>query len=62
MFGKQADSLERGTENEDEYMLTDNDPLVTRMMSIPKESNALNCGAIVAGMMEAILDASEFVN
>ncbi|GES86694.1 TRAPP complex subunit trs31 [Rhizophagus clarus] len=29
LFGKQADTLEKSTENENEYMISDNDPLIT---------------------------------
>jgi hypothetical protein len=41
-------------------MLADNDPLLTRYISVPKELVSLNCGAFVAGMVEAVLDSSGF--
>ncbi|KAI8096872.1 NO signaling/Golgi transport ligand-binding domain-containing protein [Halteromyces radiatus] len=60
LFGKQADSLEKSTENEDEYMISDNDPILTRYISVPKELSQLNCNAFVAGIVEACLDGYQF--
>ncbi|KAG0260053.1 TRAPP subunit trs31 [Mortierella polycephala] len=60
MFGKQADSLEKSTENEDEYMISDNDPIVSKFISVPKDVSQLNCGAFMAGIVEAIMDGCQF--
>ncbi|KAI9189165.1 Trafficking protein particle complex subunit 31 [Blastocladiella emersonii ATCC 22665] len=60
LFGKSADTLEKSSENDDEYMISDNDLLVNRFVSVPKEMSQLNTGAFVAGVMEAILDGSGF--
>ncbi|KAI8991997.1 NO signaling/Golgi transport ligand-binding domain-containing protein [Mycotypha africana] len=60
LFNKSADSLEKSTENEDEYMISDNDPLLTRYISVPKELSQLNCNAFVAGIVEAVLDGCQF--
>ncbi|KAI9323123.1 NO signaling/Golgi transport ligand-binding domain-containing protein [Dichotomocladium elegans] len=60
LFGKQADSLEKSTENEDEYMISDNDPILTRYISVPKELSQLNCNAFAAGIVEAVLDGCQF--
>ncbi|KAK4518466.1 uncharacterized protein ATC70_008684 [Mucor velutinosus] len=60
LFGKQADSLEKSTENEDEYMISDNEPVLTRYISVPKELSQLNCNAFVAGIVEAVLDGCQF--
>ncbi|KAL7749781.1 hypothetical protein RI367_004657 [Sorochytrium milnesiophthora] len=60
LFGKQADGLEKSTENEDEYMISDNDLLVNRFISVPRELSQLNAGAFVAGVVEAILHGSQF--
>ncbi|KAI8369505.1 NO signaling/Golgi transport ligand-binding domain-containing protein [Radiomyces spectabilis] len=60
LFGKQADSLEKSTENEDEYMISDNDPVLTRYISVPKELSQLNCNAFIAGIVEAVLDGCQF--
>lgn len=43
-------------------MITDNEPLLTKYISVPRESSSLNCGAFVAGLVESVLDASQFVS
>ncbi|CAG8455705.1 4884_t:CDS:2 [Funneliformis caledonium] len=60
LFGKQADTLEKSTENENEYMISDNDPLISKYISVPKELSELNCNSFLAGIVEAILDGSQF--
>jgi len=61
LFGKQADSLEKSTEQEDEYMISENQPLsITKFISTSKDYSGLNCSAFIAGIVEGILDASEF--
>ncbi|ORX50551.1 TRAPP I complex [Hesseltinella vesiculosa] len=60
LFGKQADSLEKSTENEDEYMISDNEPILSRYISVPKELSQLNCNAYIAGIVEACLDGYQF--
>uniref|UniRef100_A0A0E0N1H1 Trafficking protein particle complex subunit n=1 Tax=Oryza rufipogon TaxID=4529 RepID=A0A0E0N1H1_ORYRU len=47
---KVADSLEKGTEHEDEYMISEKELLVNRFISVPKDMGAFNCGAFVAGI------------
>jgi len=61
LFGKQADSLEKSNEQDDEYMINENQPLsVTKFISTPKDYSGLNCSYFVAGIVEGILDAAEF--
>ncbi|GAA5876825.1 hypothetical protein JCM16303_006298 [Sporobolomyces ruberrimus] len=60
LFGKPADSLEKSTENVDEYMIGDDDMVVTRSIVVPKEMKELSCAALVAGIVEAVLDGSGF--
>lgn len=43
-------------------MISDNDPLVSRYISVPKELSQLNCNAFVAGIVEAVLDGCQFVS
>ncbi|MCJ1290791.1 TRAPP subunit trs31 [Xylographa carneopallida] len=57
LFGRPADALERSSANEDEYMISDNEPLVNLYVSVPKEMNQLNCAAYVAGVIEGVCDA-----
>jgi len=60
IFGKQADGLEKSRDSDFEYMLIDNNPLVSQFISVPKEMSQLNCAAFVAGIIEAILDGYQF--
>lgn len=62
LFGRPADSLERSTDNEDEYMIGDDDMVVTRGVEVPKEMSELSCGALVAGVVEAVMDGAGFVS
>ena len=43
-------------------MIVDNDPLITRHISIPREMSQLNCSALTAGIVEAVLDGLGFVS
>lgn len=60
LFGKTADSLEKSREANDEYMISDNDPIINKFISVPKEMQALNCAAFVAGVVEGCMDGSLF--
>lgn len=42
-------------------MIIDNDPSITRHISIPRDMSQLSCSAITAGMVEAVLDGLGFV-
>lgn len=42
-------------------MIGDNDMVVTRGIEVPKEMGELSCGALVAGVVEAVLDGAGFV-
>lgn len=60
VFGKTANELEKSQDVNDEYMITDNVPVVARFISIPKEYGNLNCLAFVAGIVEGALDSAGF--
>ncbi len=60
IFSKPADALEKGTDSPDEFFIIDNEPLLTKYISVPREFSSLNPGAFIAGMLEAILDTSQF--
>ncbi|KAH8120680.1 TRAPP complex subunit trs31 [Phellopilus nigrolimitatus] len=60
VFGKPADAIEKSVEHEDEYMIIDNDPPITRYISIPKDMNQLSCSSLTAGIVEAVLDGLGF--
>ncbi|KAJ7712920.1 NO signaling/Golgi transport ligand-binding domain-containing protein [Mycena olivaceomarginata] len=60
VFGKPADAIEKSVENADEYMIIDNDPLVERYISVPKDMSTLSCSSFTAGIVEAVLDGLGF--
>ncbi|PPR98165.1 hypothetical protein GOBAR_AA22487 [Gossypium barbadense] len=60
LFGKVADSLEKGTEHEDEYMISEKELLVNRFISIPKDMGTFHCGAFVAGIVKGVLENAGF--
>lgn len=43
-------------------MIIDNDPPITRYISIPKDMDQLSCSALTAGIVEAVLDGLGFVS
>ncbi|KAJ2721007.1 protein particle complex subunit [Coemansia sp. Benny D115] len=59
LFDKQADSLERSTENQDEYMITDNEPAILKYISVPKEMSSFSPGAFISGIVEAIAECCQ---
>ncbi|KAI5293850.1 Trafficking protein particle complex subunit 5 [Ascosphaera acerosa] len=62
LFGRAADALEHSIapDKPNEYMITDNDPLVNSYISVPKEMSMLNCAAYVAGIIEGVCDGCGF--
>ncbi|GKC31930.1 trafficking protein particle complex subunit 5 [Tanacetum coccineum] len=47
LFGKVADSLEKGTEHEDEYMISEKELLVNRFISVPKDPMGCTASSVV---------------
>ncbi|KAI0201128.1 putative SPP30 protein [Astrocystis sublimbata] len=62
LFGQAADGLERSSDpaKPDEYMIIDNEPLVNRFISVPRDMSQLNCAAYVAGIVEGVCDGAAF--
>ncbi|KAK9774175.1 putative NO signaling/Golgi transport ligand-binding domain-containing protein [Seiridium cardinale] len=62
LFGRAADGLEKSSDpsKPDEYMIIDNEPLVNKYISVPKNMDQLNCAAYVAGIIEGVCDGSGF--
>ncbi|KAI4230190.1 MAG: hypothetical protein L6R36_000303 [Xanthoria steineri] len=56
LFGRTADAIEHSSTANNEYMISDNEPLVNQYISVPKEMSQLNCAAYVAGMIEGVCD------
>ena len=42
-------------------MIIDNDPSITRYVSVPKDMSQLSCSSFTAGIVEAVLDGLGFV-
>ncbi|KAL8743711.1 MAG: hypothetical protein Q9190_003958 [Brigantiaea leucoxantha] len=57
LFGRPADAIEHSSSANNEYMISDNEPLVNQYISVPKEMSQLNCAAFVAGVIEGVCDA-----
>lgn len=60
VFGKTANELEKSQDVNNEYMITDNLPLMSKFISIPKDYSNLNCSAFTAGIIEGSLDSAFF--
>ncbi|CDO70936.1 hypothetical protein BN946_scf184829.g45 [Trametes cinnabarina] len=60
VYGKPADAIEKSVENADEYMIIDNDPPITRNISVPRDMSSLSCSSFTAGIVEAVLDGLGF--
>ena len=58
LFGKTAD-LEKSTENED-YMIIDEMPLTNKFVSVPKNYGRLNTASYLAGIIQGVLNGSNF--
>lgn len=77
VFGRPADAIEKSVENQDECMsllvspsaltpptdmIIDNDPLLERHISVPRDLSTLSCSSFAAGIVEAVLDGLGFVS
>jgi hypothetical protein len=60
LFGKTADSLERSTENVDEYMIHEMNPITNTFVSVPADLGQLDVAAFIAGILAGILEGSSF--
>ncbi|CDW53540.1 Trafficking protein particle complex subunit 5 [Trichuris trichiura] len=60
VFGKEADKLERNSENPRIYYIIENDPLVNTFISIPKDKGSLNVAAFTGGLIESVLKLNNF--
>ncbi len=60
LFGKTADELEKSQDVENEFMIIDNEPIISQFIAVPRDLKQLNCCAFVAGIIEGLLDAAYF--
>lgn len=62
LFGKEADKLEHANDDDHTYYLIEKESLVNKFISVPKDKGNLNCAAFSAGIIEGILNTSNFVS
>eukprot|EP00823_Brevimastigomonas_motovehiculus_P000555 TRINITY_DN1070_c0_g3_i1.p1 TRINITY_DN1070_c0_g3~~TRINITY_DN1070_c0_g3_i1.p1 ORF type:complete len:205 (+),score=42.73 TRINITY_DN1070_c0_g3_i1:46-660(+) len=60
LFNKTLDGVEKSKVNENEYYLYDSAPLTNKYISGNRDAGSLNCAAFIAGIINGILDGSEF--
>lgn len=61
LFGKEADKLEHANDDDRTYYLIEKESVVNKFISVPKDKGNLNCAAFSAGIIEGILNTSNFV-
>lgn len=60
LFGKEADKLEQANDDDATYYIIEKDPIISTYISVPKDKGSLNCMAFAAGVVEAVLNMSNF--
>eukprot|EP00835_Amoeboradix_gromovi_P001860 NODE_94_length_21515_cov_0.130417.p10 type:complete len:193 gc:universal NODE_94_length_21515_cov_0.130417:4888-5466(+) len=60
LFQKKADALEKSSEHTNEYMISDNNLLISKFISAPKEMSSFSSGALIAGIVESCCDQARF--
>ena len=60
LFGKNADSLEKSVEGENEYMIHEKDPITNTFVSVPRDMGAVNVAAYIAGIIRGVLEGANF--
>ena len=58
LFGKQADGLQKSTDDEDEYRIIENSPITNKY--IPFQKGQSNCASFLGGIIEGILNSADF--
>jgi len=59
LFGKIA-TLEKSVEKKEQYMITEDSTLLNEFISLSKDMQGLNTHALVAGIIEGLLDSADF--
>eukprot|EP00028_Trichosphaerium_sp_Am-I-7-wt_P014877 CAMPEP_0168510590 /NCGR_PEP_ID=MMETSP0405-20121227/1561_1 /TAXON_ID=498012 /ORGANISM="Trichosphaerium sp, Strain Am-I-7 wt" /LENGTH=135 /DNA_ID=CAMNT_0008528467 /DNA_START=123 /DNA_END=530 /DNA_ORIENTATION=+ len=60
LFGRAATDLRSSATKDVQYMIIDDEPIVTEYISVPKDLTGLNCASFVGGIVQGLLDAAEF--
>ncbi len=59
LFGRQANGLQKSSEDEEEYRIVENEPITNKFISLQK-SGSVNCAAFIGGIIEGILNSADF--
>jgi trafficking protein particle complex subunit 5 len=60
LFNKQADSLKKVRDSEDEFYIEEAAPMVNKYISVPRDYGDLNCAAFSAGIISGVLESAGF--
>ncbi|KAK3887213.1 hypothetical protein Pcinc_008691 [Petrolisthes cinctipes] len=60
LFNKEADKLDRATDDERTFYLIEKEALVNRFISVPRDKSSINCAAFMAGVIQAVLNCTGF--
>lgn len=61
LYNKPTDQLQRSTDSTNVYYIYENEPLISKFITLPKEWNdSFNCASFNAGIINSILDVSGF--
>jgi len=61
LFGREAEKLEHANDDERTYYIIEKQALMNTFISVPRDKGSLNCAIMTAGIIEAILNSSNFV-
>lgn len=62
LFNKEADKLEKATDDDSIYYLIESEPITNKFVSTPKDKGNFNCASFIAGIIEAALEQCSFPN
>lgn len=60
LFNKDADKLEKATDDDSIYYLIESEPITNKFVSMPKDKGNFNCASFIAGIVEAALEQCSF--
>ena len=60
LFNKSSNGLEKSSDNEFQFMIIDNNPIISSFLSPTQEYNSLSIESFTAGIIEGILDTAYF--
>jgi len=60
LFGKEADKLEQASDDDKIYYIIEKDPIISTFISVPKDKGSLNTMSFAAGIVEAVLNFTNF--